>query len=182
MAKGNPYHVPAGSSKGGQFTSGQLDVIEDSARKLMGISKRERTKESDSGPKVVGGLPSNKNKSKPDPMVTREVARHNRENRAKKYREQIKKNKKNGLPPLPGEMSDYPDVIKGESVMIDSPKGLRDKGIHWGSFVTDNFNAGGMAVGFTSKFIVIQTSRGGYLILPRSEFLVEFDPEMSFSQ
>lgn len=35
--KGNPYHVPAGNSKGGQFTSGQLNAIENSARETAGL-------------------------------------------------------------------------------------------------------------------------------------------------
>lgn len=36
--KGNPYHVPKGSSEGGQFTSGQLSTIEDNARQAAGLS------------------------------------------------------------------------------------------------------------------------------------------------
>lgn len=34
----NPNHLPAGSSKGGEFTSGQLSAIEESARKAAGLS------------------------------------------------------------------------------------------------------------------------------------------------
>lgn len=37
MAERNPYHVPAGSSEGGQFTSGQLKTIEGAARKAAGL-------------------------------------------------------------------------------------------------------------------------------------------------
>lgn len=33
MTERNPYHVPAGSSEGGQFTTGQLDIISNAARK-----------------------------------------------------------------------------------------------------------------------------------------------------
>lgn len=38
MTERNPYHEPAGSSKGGQFTSGQLNTITNAARKAAGLS------------------------------------------------------------------------------------------------------------------------------------------------
>jgi hypothetical protein len=37
MPERNPYHVPAGSSEGGQFTSGQLDAITSAARTSAGL-------------------------------------------------------------------------------------------------------------------------------------------------
>jgi hypothetical protein len=37
----NPYHVPAGSPEGGQFTSGQLNKIENAAREAAGLPGKE---------------------------------------------------------------------------------------------------------------------------------------------
>lgn len=37
MTERNPYHLPAGSSEGGQFTTGQLDIIGNAARKAAGL-------------------------------------------------------------------------------------------------------------------------------------------------
>lgn len=41
MTERNPYHLPAGTEKGGQFTSGQLKTIEGAARKAAGLGIKE---------------------------------------------------------------------------------------------------------------------------------------------
>ena len=37
----NPYHMPAGSPEGGQFTSGQLNKIENAAREAAGLPQKK---------------------------------------------------------------------------------------------------------------------------------------------
>ena len=40
MTERNPYHLPAGTPEGGEFTTGQLGIIENAARKGAGLSSR----------------------------------------------------------------------------------------------------------------------------------------------
>lgn len=43
MTERNPYHLPAGSSKGGEFTTGQLNKIGNAARESAGLSAKKWT-------------------------------------------------------------------------------------------------------------------------------------------